>query len=140
MTFFCSSLFSCQNCKEFVAAEILPSSCSPYSKALFPEQETSEILGSHSGVAENSIFLGCDAVSIGKPLQTFRWVIVSIKQSVTERHNATSHVTWVFSKKPCVQVRYVPFVFQGPKSEPHTGGYIVFNCMCKIFSVQCTLG
>jgi hypothetical protein len=88
--FFCSSLFSCQNCKEFVAVdEILPNSCSPYSKALFPEQETSEILGSHCGAAKNSSFLGCDAVSIGKPLQTFRWVIVRVKQFVTKQNSAT---------------------------------------------------
>jgi hypothetical protein len=62
VAFFYSPLFCCQNCKEFVAAAILPNSCSPYSKALFSEQETSEVLGSHSGVAENSSFLGYDAV------------------------------------------------------------------------------
>jgi len=122
VAFFCSSLFRCQNCKEFVAAEILPNSCSPCSKALFPQQETSEILGSHSGTAENSSFLGCDAVSVGKPLQTFRRVIVRVKQSVTKRHSATSYSTWIFSKKPCVQFRYVPFILQGPKPQPPTGG------------------
>jgi hypothetical protein len=59
---FYASLLSCQNCKELVAAVILPNSCSTYSKAFFPEQETSEISGSHSGAAENSSFLGRDAM------------------------------------------------------------------------------
>jgi hypothetical protein len=73
VAFFCSSLFSCQNCKEFVATEILPNSCSPYNKAFFGDQETSEILGSYSGVAENSSFLGCDVSVCHRQCQAVRY-------------------------------------------------------------------
>jgi hypothetical protein len=118
---------------EFVAAEILSNTCSLYSKALFPEQETSEILGSSSDAAENSSFLGCDTVSIGKTLQTFRWAIVSVEAVRYQRtqHNITHHLALT---KPCVQFMYVLFVFQGPRLKPHTGWKNAFNYICKSFN------